>query len=166
MSDDIPPPIRRADLEAFFAGNPRLIYAFERQSQAVAANTAAAGEAKDTASSIQVATVLTLTPNDVFENERVVQAGTGIVLSDEGGRLIIALDGDVPRIEGGANVTFYATAETVLALPDEGTVATTDDIKDYIASAHDFADDAAAAAGGVPVGGIYRTGSALKVRVA
>jgi len=29
----------------------------------------------------------------------------------------------------------------------------------------DFANDAAAATGGVPIGGIYRTGSALKVRV-
>jgi len=29
-----------------------------------------------------------------------------------------------------------------------------------------FADDAAAAAGGVPVGGLYRTASAVKVRVA
>ena len=29
----------------------------------------------------------------------------------------------------------------------------------------EYADDATAAAGGVPVGGIYRTGSALKVRV-
>ena len=29
-----------------------------------------------------------------------------------------------------------------------------------------FADDAAAAAGSVPVGGIYRTGSVLKIRVA
>lgn len=29
----------------------------------------------------------------------------------------------------------------------------------------DFADDAAAALGGIPVGGIYRTSNALKVRV-
>ena len=29
----------------------------------------------------------------------------------------------------------------------------------------DYADDAAAAGGGVPVGGVYRTGSALKIRV-
>lgn len=29
----------------------------------------------------------------------------------------------------------------------------------------DFASDAAAATGGVPIGGIYRTGSILKVRV-
>jgi hypothetical protein len=29
-----------------------------------------------------------------------------------------------------------------------------------------YADDAAAATGGVPVGGIYRTASALKVRAA
>jgi len=30
----------------------------------------------------------------------------------------------------------------------------------------DFADDTAADAGGVPVGGLYRTGSVIKVRVA
>jgi hypothetical protein len=29
----------------------------------------------------------------------------------------------------------------------------------------DHADDAAAAVGGIPIGGVYRTGSALKVRV-
>lgn len=34
------------------------------------------------------------------------------------------------------------------------------------ASLSDFADDAAAAAGGVAVGGLYRTASAVKVRVA
>jgi hypothetical protein len=35
-----------------------------------------------------------------------------------------------------------------------------------IALIGDFADDGAAAAGGVPIGGIYRGGSALKIRVA
>lgn len=30
----------------------------------------------------------------------------------------------------------------------------------------DYADDTAAAAGGVPVGALYRTGSVIKVRVA
>jgi hypothetical protein len=29
----------------------------------------------------------------------------------------------------------------------------------------DYVDDAAAATGGVPIGGVYRTGSILKVRV-
>jgi hypothetical protein len=29
----------------------------------------------------------------------------------------------------------------------------------------DYADDAAAATGGVPVGGVYRTGSILKARI-
>jgi len=36
---------------------------------------------------------------------------------------------------------------------------------DYAALA-DYADDTAAASGGVPVGGLYRTASAVKVRVA
>lgn len=34
------------------------------------------------------------------------------------------------------------------------------------AGAADYPNDAAAAAGGVPIGGVYRTGSAIKVRVA
>jgi diacylglycerol kinase family enzyme len=34
-----------------------------------------------------------------------------------------------------------------------------------ISTVVDYADDAAAAAGGVPVTGVYRTGSALKIRV-
>ena len=45
-----------------------------------------------------------------------------------------------------------------------GKVATLEALTNWAALA-DYADDAAAAAGGVAVGALYRTGSILKVRV-
>lgn len=39
-------------------------------------------------------------------------------------------------------------------------------VTDQLSNLSEYADDTAAAAGGVEVGGFYRTGSAIKVRVA
>lgn len=47
--------------------------------------------------------------------------------------------------------------------PEDGTLSITRGDGSLLTN---YADDTAAAAGGVPVGGIYRTASALKVRVA
>lgn len=52
----------------------------------------------------------------------------------------------------GATVSLMTLSPATLAIP--------------IASVQDFADDAAAEAGSVPVGGVYRTSSALKIRAA
>lgn len=69
----------------------------------------------------------------------------------------------VPYVEassGRPTVEFFRWVQSLFSWAGSvsgGTLATVPD---------DYADDVAAAAGGVPIGGIYRTGSALKVRVA
>ena len=57
-----------------------------------------------------------------------------------------------------------------VAIVDRATGLTTKEWYDYLASLNitnlkDFANDGAAAAGGVALNGLYRTGSAVKIRV-
>lgn len=54
----------------------------------------------------------------------------------------------------------------IKGIPTGGTVVVGgNDLLILAATIPNYADDAAAAVGGVPVGGLYRTGSILKVRV-
>ena len=162
-------------LSEAFGGNYRLVAAFEEQArvvedlgQTVETSVAATG-------AINEATVLTLSPNATFANERVVRRGLGIGLVDQDGHLTIRIDTRVvPRIAGDREVTFHVTEPSTLLLPPSGRLATVGGAETLssktlarpkISTAGDFADDPAAAAGGVPVGGIYRTGSVVKVRV-
>lgn len=154
-------------------GNLRLAAAFEDQALAVDDVVEAVGTTAAATEALNEATVLVLSPNTAFTNERIVQAGTGIDIVDDGSHVTIKVDADVPIVSGGA-VKFFSTAATNLLLPKSGTLATLAGAetlanktiqKPKISTYGDFADDTAAATGGVPVGGIYRTGSVLKVRV-
>ena len=64
----------------------------------------------------------------------------------------------------GTKVNIGTAAEDALQI--DATAKTIAGTATYSFLLRDYADDAAAAAGGVPVGGIYRTASALKVRIA
>lgn len=50
-------------------------------------------------------------------------------------------------------------------LKTEGTIATSTAILSSVSSSLNFADDAAAAIGGVPLGGLYRSGSLVMIRI-
>lgn len=158
--------------EAF--DNPRLIAAFEDQSIAVAEASGKAEQLVASTERMEDATVLTLSSNGAFTKERVLTAGSGIAFSDANGHLTVRVDISVARVEGDRPVSFYVTGATSLRLPVTGTLATRMGAetlgnkhlqKPKVSTFGDFADDAAAATGGVPVGGIYRTGSVLKCRV-
>ncbi len=159
-------------LEKYFGREPRLLRAFADQSIVVEETQKAAGQ---TTAVIRDASFVTLGPNDELTNERVLVQGAGISLTEDGGTLVIALSNEAPVVSGGFQVTFYATSETNVQLPPNGLLATQAGseslsnkvlVSPGIGGISDYADDVAAATGGVPVGGVYRTGSALKVRVA
>lgn len=165
----------RRDLLAEVFDNPRLIAAFEDQAIAVEQATQQTGQAVAATDRMEAATVLTLSANGAFTNERVAKPGRGLSFSDNGQELTISTDISIPRVSGGQEVVFYITGRSTLLLPKSGTLATTAGAEELrnktlmqpnVAELGNYTDDAAAATGGVLVGGVYRTGSALKVRVA
>lgn len=163
------------DLLAQAFDNPRLIAAFEDQSIAVEQAGNQTGQAVAATDRMEAATVLTLSANEAFVNERVVRPGNGIAFADDGKILTISASIGVPKVNGGQEVVFYVTGRTSLLLPRTGTLATTAGAEEFrnktlvqprVSQLGDHLDDAAAAVAGVPIGAMYRTGSTLKLRVA
>lgn len=168
-------PIISRELLASELRNPRLIVAFEQQARAVVETQETVSTTLGATDALQDATFLTLSPNATLTNERIFRAGRGIAfdLTDES--LIVKTSEAVPAVEGGYPVNLLAEGPTSLALPLSGVLATTDQPEmlsnktlelPRLSGVVNYADDAAAAAGGVPVGGVYHTAGALKVRLA
>jgi hypothetical protein len=155
--------------------NPRWAKAFEQmQLKVVEADEALSVQVPAT-TALKDATYVTLSANAELPNERVLQFGEGIgfVLSD--GAITIALDRGGVKAVGGFDVRLVASGDTRVAVPLTGTMATRDNIETLtnktlaapkLSGLTNAADDTAAAGAGVPVGGVYRDGSTLKVRVA
>lgn len=170
-----PAPTLPRDLLAAALGNPRLVAAFEQQSLVVAETQEATGTNAEATNALQDASFLVLAPNSTLTAERVFTAGDGIATQDADGKFTVSVSDAVAHVEGGFRVQFTAQGGTSLVLPLTGTLATrsgTETLQNKTLYAPrldglgDFVDDAAAATGGVPIGGVYRTASALKVRVA
>lgn len=154
----MPNPLFTRDLlEKHFRGDYRMIAAFEEQETQIAGVTATVSDT----SALKDATVVVLSANGDFTNEYVLALGSGLSIRTEPGKVTISVDynklvndgelvtiGDQQRI---SNKTLVAPA-----LSDQVVVS---DLGNY-------ASDSAAASGGVPVGGLYRNGSAVQVRVA
>lgn len=166
--------LRRELLEQAFPGQLRIQRAFENQASIVDQTATAAAGAVAATTAIQDATVLTLSANAALTNERILFLGGGLESADDGSRLELSVDGTVARSGNQYVVTFIPSGDCTLFLPLTGTLATRAGVETFqnktlqapsLSSIGDYADDTAAAAGGVPVGGVYRTGSALKVRV-
>lgn len=165
--------ITRDVLSGVFGGNMRAVKQFEEiqervatTSEAVTANLAATEKLED-------ATFVTLSANAELPNERVLSLGPGLTIdtSVEG---VVKLTATVAATSG-HDVQFSTVGPTVLTLPPVGVLATRSQEETLsnktldapsVSGISNYADDAAAAAGGVPVGGVYRTGSDLRVRVA
>lgn len=163
------PTFRRDDLAQLQGMSPRLLAAFEHQATAV--QEASNGIADTQA--LKDATVIVLSANGDFTNERVLVLGDGIdaEITDTTVRLKVK---DVARTSD-FGVTLIPPAEVTLFLPVDGTLVSAEApalLENKVLSAPeldsipDFANDAAAAAGGVPVTRMYRNGSILMVRVA
>ena len=155
-------PLTRADLQRVFGNDHKILLAFEQMQQAVATNTVSTATNVAATADLQDATVLTLSSNDALNNERILAVGDGLGLTDlgPGQQLILSLL-NLIVLSGGFGLTFNVTSDTSLSLPASGRVMVNTDFS----SLSNFANDAAAASGGVPVGGLYRTGSSVSVRV-
>lgn len=120
------------------------------------------------------ASFVTLSPNAELPNERVLTLGDGLsfVLSDNEVKLETT---GLVRAYGGHTISFVAAGESEVLVPLVGTLATVANAETLdnktlsapkLSGLVNAADDTAAASAGVPVGGIYRNGSNLQVRVA
>jgi hypothetical protein len=162
----------RNDLSRVF-NNPTMVRKFETLQESVATSAEASTAAVEATQTQRDATYVTLSANAELPNERVLAVGAGLSLD-------IATAGQVRLIpsvytEGGWQIQFVTVGATSLALPTSGFLATRAGVEALsnktlaapkLSGLVNAVDDAAAASGGVPVGGIYRDGSNLKVRVA
>lgn len=176
-------PLQRLPRDALYkalGGDARLVGAFEAQADVISETQSAVVGNVDATDALQDATVLTLSPNATFNNERVLRIGEGITATDDGTYLTLSVNDMVAHVAGGFRLALTVEADTVLVLPLAGVLATQDGEETLsrktldapilqvptLPGVSEYVDDIAAAAGGVPVEGLYRTGSALKVRVA
>lgn len=163
--------ISRPELERVF--NQRAARQFETLQEHVANTVETTSANVDATETLQTATFVTLSANTELPNEYVLSVGPGLSISAASGAVTIY--SEAPVISGGHPVTFTVTGPTNLALPISGILATRAGVETLsnktlaaplVSGLGDYANDAAAAAGGVPVGGVYRNGSVLMVRVA
>jgi hypothetical protein len=168
------PTLNRDALYKALNGDKRLVAAFEQQAQAVTENQDAVTVQADATEALQDATVLTLSPNGALNNERVLKLGDGVRAIDDGVYLTLSVDDRFAHVAGGFRVDLTAQGDTAVVLPLGGMLATTDGdetlanktLADVILNAAEYADDATAAAGGVPVGGLYLKAGAVFRRAA
>lgn len=161
-------------LADYFGNDPRLVKAFEDQAEELATVTDAVSTAAQATETLKDATVIVLSANGEFTNERQLQATNGISARDAGGKLRLSVDKTVVRCEGGA-AAFVIPGSDTWFLPFGGTLITRDS-RDTLSNKTlaapklsglvDAADDATAAAAGVAVGGMYHASGALRVRLA
>lgn len=129
---------------------------------------------------IREAAYLTLSANAELPNERVFRWGAGLTLTIGNDTATLKLTTEVPRSSGGYTITLVGEGDSSVAVPLTGRLATTQNSETLenktlvapslsapkITGLGDYANDAAAAAAGIPVGGVYRTASALMIRAA
>lgn len=145
---------------------------FEDLQERVATAEETSGAGVDATETLQEGSFVTLSPNDELENEFVLSVGQGLRL--ETGPGSVTLYSDAPIVSGGHPLTFAVVGPTTVAVPLSGILATRDKAETLqnktleapkLSGLVNASDDTAAGAAGVPVGGVYRNGSALQVRV-
>ncbi len=158
------PQFERGMLNDSFNSNQKMVTSFEeliRQLQLLVTTATGASQAVvDAAGTAFIVSVV----STVFPNSSVITDGRGITITLADGLATISHPIEVL----GGNATFILVGDTSLAFPQTGTVATTADIPAFfatLAASTSYANDAAAAVGGVPVGGTYRNGSVVQIRI-
>jgi hypothetical protein len=145
-------------------GDVRAVRAFEQEAAINADTAERLASNVDATDALNDATVLVLSPNAAFNNERVLKLGAGVSAKDDGAFLTIFVDDEVPHVQGGFPVNLTATQATSLLLPTAGQIATTDQAETLsrkilsaalMSNVPDYASDA-----GAKVGEVYTiTGS-------
>ena len=131
-------PIPRFLLQKYFGDDLRMLNAMDDISRAAADTTSPVGSAALT-NAMAAESAIVLSPGNGFANESIISNGFGILFDINPGSISV-------RVDTAAVVT---AAAPVFKLSTIG----------------NFASDAAAASGGVPIGGLYRNASQLCVRV-
>lgn len=155
--------------------NPRMIRAMETQAQAVDDATTGLQTQASATDAMKDASVIVLAPNGAFEGERVLVLGQGLVGVDDGSTLTIRTGTKVPLVNGDFTLLLTLAGNTTVAVPLTGILSTIGNVETLanktlaapkFSGLGDYADDAAAAAGGVPVGGGFLNAGVFRVRVA
>lgn len=165
-------PVLRSELARAFPDQPRLVAAFEEQFEVVRSVADSPLSLADATTALNDGTFVVLSANEALTNERILTAGAGVALSADAGTITISVE--APVVSGGHAVTFNAFGATNLSLPLSGVLATRAGAETLssktlqapkFSGLGNYANDAAAAAGGVPMGGAYLNGSVFMVRV-
>lgn len=163
--------IDRSELERVFVR--RAAKQFEDMQRRVSETEEITTAGVEATATLQQATFVTLSPNADLSNEYVLGVGSGLRLVPGTGA--VTLFSDAPRLPAGHSLSFITSGNSQIAVPITGTMATREGAETLaqktlaapkLSGLGDYVNDAAAAAGGVPVGGVYRNGSVLMVRVA
>lgn len=163
--------IDREELSRVF--NPRAAMMFEEMQRRVASTEETVDANLGETGALMEAAFVTLSPNTELPNEYVLGVGEGLRLDVEPGR--VSLFSDAPRVNGGHRLEFLVAGPSTVAVPLGGILATREAVETLknktldapkMSGLVNAADDAAAAAAGVPVGGVYRNGSQVMVRTA
>lgn len=167
--------LNRKLLAEMYPGNQRVIMAMEAQAKAVDEATDGLSTQAQATEQIQDASVIVLAANGAFTNERVLELGQGLSGEDDGTKLVLRTSSKVPLVSGDFTLIFTLAGNTTVAVPLTGILATTANVETLanktlaapkLSGLGNYADDTAAATGGVPVGGIYHNSGALRVRLA
>jgi hypothetical protein len=152
--------IPRYLLERHFAGDKRMIAQFEEMNNAVVDTQGQTVANVAATELLQDATVIVLSSNGAFTNERVLKLGDGLEAVEDGTFVTVSLK-DVARSQD-YGVTFIAEGDSQIFVPLAGTMVTFEHAGDKLGN---YASDAAAAAGNVPIGGLYHNAGAVRVRL-
>jgi len=172
VSNRQPNAIPRSLLEKYFGKDPRLISHFEDQSIAVQEVVDVSGGTVQATEALQNATVVTLSPNEVFNFEFLLTNGDGTKLNITAGSLKIDADDTVVRCTKPLRIDPPGAAK--LGAPGEGvlisdswpaTLYNKTLNKPLLSGLVNANTDADAATAGVPLGGMYRDGNVVCVRV-
>jgi hypothetical protein len=164
--------IDRPILFRVFGNDPLAVRKFETLQETVATSSEASTAAVEATALARDATYVTLSANDELPNERVLSVGPGLSLATTATQ--VQINSNVYS-DNGWTVELVASGATSLVLPTSGILATRGGAETLtnktlnapkLSGLVNAADDTAAASAGVPVGGVYRDGSALRVRIA
>ena len=160
-------------LSRALGGDLRAIRAFEAEaamSEEAATRLASNIDATET---INDATVLVLSANEAFANERVLQVGVGISAKDDGSTLTLFVNDQVPHVLGGFVLNLTATQDTQVQVPYRGLLATADQPETLfqktlqapmLSGVTEYATEEAAVAANLPAGTVYTVQGFLKLR--
>lgn len=148
--------VTRYDLSQLQGITPKLIDFFTALFATGQTNSNDIGTAAEGTRAIQDATVLTLSPNAAFNNERILALDSSQFTTTDNGpgnTFAVSLVSFI-ALNGSFQCTFNLAADTNIDLPTSGRIPSSDD--------GPYPDDAAAAAAGVNVGEWYaKTGGTV-----